>query len=390
MDNRETFKYKIELSYMYNDKLLTFDYTNIKGLVVDYNYIDLNMPIIMIRLALDKNIIDDLIDNESNKSVILTISKYVENAQIKIYRDYIKEEFTYIIAENKNTTKELDYGNSNTLENKKDIQPVQKLINIGLINQRLINNNKKFINNIFNQTSIANIIYYYSQNMKLLVEPITNYTPRNFIIPPLDSFTNLIKYIDDNVGLYKDHNYILFYDLDKTYLISDAGLPIKSKDELMSSVLINIHKTIVDESKIRGLRTNTDVGAYMIDIDNKDVTVMKNDASNIAYEKTVTINSDGKTNVFNTHNDRIRLERTHRNVGKATITDKDIVINIFKSDLDSSVFTINKEYNIKNFAGDPNIDGRFILIRKKEIYIVNNEDFNILNIFTLKKINPST
>ena len=64
-------------------------------------------------------------------------------------------------------------------------------------------------------------------------------------------------------------------------------------------------------------------------------------------------------------------------------------MNRRKGELDSTVFTLNKEYYIKNYDKLADKNGKFLLSAKKEIYIKENEYFNMTTIFTLKKC-PST
>ena len=66
------------------------------------------------------------------------------------------------------------------------------------------------------------------------------------------------------------------------------------------------------------------------------------------------------------------------------------IVNIVKEQLESDVFTINKQYFIKNKTDNTNIpSGRYLLSTKKEIYVKDAESFNMTSIFSFKKC-PST
>lgn len=65
-------------------------------------------------------------------------------------------------------------------------------------------------------------------------------------------------------------------------------------------------------------------------------------------------------------------------------------ISINKNDLDTNVLTPNKVYTIKNYDTHSNKDGKFLLTKKREIYIRTDDTFTLNTILELQKLPEST
>lgn len=381
---RESYRYKITGLYLYNGKTIKIDTENIKSLFIDYNYKDLNMPVMVLKLSLDKNIIDDMIENIGFKTITLRVCKYEENSKIKIYKDYIQEQFHFLIKDSKNNQKDLDYGKTNV--EKQNNLPVHREVTVGLIKQSLIIRNKGFYNNIFKKTSLVNIIGFYSEGVKLLMEPLDNNPIKPFtIIPPIDSYTKLIEYLNITYGLYRNGQYRLFYDFDKTYLLSTSGKDVPSKFEYITTVILEMHDTLIDRSKLKGMITDIDSKSYKIDIDSKDCKTLINTVSQYASKSTMYINGLGEYGAI--PNGSININRTNGDRKPTKMTEEDYIINVMKDSLDTSVLTINKQYFISHYdKSNKNLTSRFLLYRKRDIFTRQNDDYQLLNILTFKRV----
>ena len=71
---------------------------------------------------------------------------------------------------------------------------------------------------------------------------------------------------------------------------------------------------------------------------------------------------------------------------KRQIEDKSIYVNIVKTELDSSIFTINRQYIIRNFDTLGRNTGKFLLSRKREVYTLDNDNFILSCVLTFRKI----
>ena len=71
---------------------------------------------------------------------------------------------------------------------------------------------------------------------------------------------------------------------------------------------------------------------------------------------------------------------------KSSIENKVNRFTMNKNDLDTAVFTINKEYIIKNYDARSNLDGRFLLTRKVEAWTKEDEKFLLNTMLSFDKI----
>lgn len=390
----EQYRYNIEVQYEYDKQLVVLDCTQIHSLIIDYDYDNRNMPIMFLKASIDKNILDDMIKNSTTKTITMIISKYIYNDAMKLKENYIKDTFIYFLPKDMNSNKDLDYNNYT-----KDSIDIYKKVTIGLMKLDNIVNNKRIINDVFRDTTIVNMILKYLSHMKLVIEPISNTnTIPSFIIPPISSISEYIKFLDDYFTLYPT-GYRLFYDYNVTYLISSSGKHIDTNDSNNYSVIINVNNTITEESKIQGMEIDRKQKTYFIEVDSKDINMFQDEATDKTYNTILGIGSDGSNNKvkLNTENidhsiEKTRIERIPNNNlkilnnMKRKIEDKSIYVNVVKTELDTSILTINREYIIRNFDKLGYRNGKFLLSRKREIYTLDNDNFILSCILTFRKI----
>ena len=384
------YRYKIRLQYIINNEEYIIDYKNIHNLLIDYDYDKKNRPVIFATISIDKNILDHMIKNSKEDTINLTISKYNTLSGIYIEEEYIKGEFIYFLPDNLNYNKSLDYSGIES-----DTEDKFKPVTIGLMMKRLIDDNKVMINDIVKDTSMINIIYKHMSHMNVLIEPLKHTDVlKRFIIPPLTTISNFINYIDDYCSLY-DTKYRLFFDHDKTYLISSNGDSIKSQEEDYFSIIMNINNTTTSASKYQGMTVDNFTNSYVIDIDANDIEVYKDEDTIRSKNIIIGVDNDGNTkkSIIDKEGstDKVKIGRiNNNNLDKVELAVKDLknstIINIVKSDLDTSVITINKQYLIKNYVDLKENDGKYLLIRKREVFTREGDEFVLTNLLTMKKI----
>lgn len=387
-----SYRYSIGMTYMYKKKEYPIDSSNIKSLVVDYDYDNRNMPILFITAAIDKNVVDDMIKNSRTKTLILNVAKTTKDASMSIQKNYIYGEFIYFISDDLNDTSELDYSSST-----KESADIYRKITIGLISKNLIDNNKRLTNDIFMNTSLLDIVLKHTSHMNMLVEPLADIIMPRFIVPPLTSISKFIRFVDNYHSLYTT-SYRLFYDFNRTYLISSAGNNIQAKGENNNSIIINVNKSNTQESKAQGMYTDKTNKAYIIQLSSTDIKCLEDKATDISYNKIIGIASNGtyKTVELNLQNaiksiEKVRIERmSNDNVDQINSIRNDILnssmtIHFAKTELDTSVLTMNRKFIIKNYDKLYNKDGIFILSAKKEIYSPDNGSFILTTMISLKK-----
>lgn len=386
---KTVYKYKIKLIYMIDNKEYILDHKNIHNLLIDYDYDNKNRPTLFMKVSIDKNILDDMIKNKDTNTITLVINKYNTLSEFHIEEEYIKSQFIYFLSEELNYQKDLDYEGT-----EKDTEDKFKVINLGMMKKELIDNNKVLINDVIRDTDMMNIVYKHLSHMNILIEPFVNQKPiKHFIIPPITSITSFIEYMNNYNNLYNTR-YRLFFDHNRTYLLSSSGNSVKAKDEDYFSVIININNTITDDSKNQGMYTDNFTNSYIIDMDTNDIEIYKDKNIELSRNTLIGVDNEGnikKASISNNNIEKVKIERiTNNNLEKIDQIKEDIssntIINIHKVDLDSSVITINKQYIVKNYINLRENDGTYLLSRKREIYIREGDDFILSAILTLKKI----
>ena len=386
------YKYNIFLTYVKDGVSLDIKSDKLLTIVIEYDYDRKNMPIILLRAALDKNLIDHMISNK-NKVIILNISKYRESESIQINKTFIQDEFFYILDNNMSYTEDIDYGREN-----KDAEDITRTITIGLVKKDTVLNNKMLINTVYSDTSILDMICSRFTHTKLVIEPFENKNIDNMIITPMESLTKFINYIDNEYTLY-DTQYRLFHDFNKSYLLSSSGKGVPTKDEKYNTVYININNTVTKEAKIEGMREDKDSKAYIVNIDPSNMHISVDNSTTLSYNEIIAVDSEGNSKTVSLNSDvdgsRYRITRINNdnldkldNIKNKIDFGKD-VITIMKEQLDSEVFSINKEFYIHCYDKLKDKNGKYLLVSKKEIYIKEVEGFQMTTILTLKKI-PST
>lgn len=389
-----SYKYNIQLTYMKDDIEINLDYKNILTMAIDYNYEKKNMPTLLIRVGIDKSIIDHMISNKNN-TIILSITKFKESNGIHIRKPVIKSEFFYFLDNNMSFTDDIDYGNKENKENK----DIYKIISLGLIQKDIVLNNKTLINTVYKDTHLLDIICDVFKEKNLVIEPfVNNDDVKCLIVPPMETVSKFLTYLDDRYTFYNTP-YRFFYDFNKTYLLSSSGRGVPVKNEKYNAIFIYVDNTITDKSKFDGMKEDSELKAYMINVDAAAINISVDKATTISYNQIIGVNSEGEYQSVNINSnldgDRYKVTRLSNerfdvldNL-KNELESNNIVINIIKGELDSTVFTLNKEYYIKNYNKLADKNGKFLLSAKKEIYIKESEYFNMTTILTLKKC-PST
>ena len=97
-------------------------------------------------------------------------------------------------------------------------------------------------------------------------------------------------------------------------------------------------------------------------------------------------NASDKQMIVRVKNDNVNMVK---NV-KAQVELENVKLSVNKNDLDSSVMTINKEYIIKNIDAQSANDGKFLLSRKRELFIRQDTNFVMNTMLDFKRLKNST
>lgn len=399
----EQYNYRIVLKYINSSNVeVEIDSNQLQYILIDKNFDACNMPVISIFGSIEKNILDDMIRNMDNNIVTLGIYKYdATNQNDNITDKYFHDRFIYILNEDVSKTDKID--NPNGIDSKTG-NTQYKEVNLFLIQQDAINNNRQTINGVYHNASTNSLILQTTNYLgKVLLEPIRYDTAYDqIIIPPLDSISNYIRYLNDNLGVFYDTQYRFFIDFDATYIVSSAGNPIRARNQYVYTIVVDIKEIDVETSEEPGAYVDIVSGKYTIGIDASKVEYNKNHVTNKLVNKVTVINSKGDvferdiednqakiTGIINkvmnvSNNDKNVINSISSNIESSNIT-----LSIVKNDLDASLFTINKEYIIKDPLHDE-YNGRYILTQSKQLFIKQNENFIMSTVLSFKKVSNKT
>lgn len=394
----EQYNYKIVLKYIDSTNVeVEIDSTQIQYILIDKDFDNINMPVISIFGSIEKNILDDMIKNMNSNLVTLGIYKYDNTNQSDNITDkYFNDRFIYIINEDLSKTDKLD--NPDGIDSKTGNRQYKE-VNIFLIQQDAVNNNRQTFNGVYHNASMNSLILQISNYLgKVLLEPIkydTKYT--QVIIPPIDSVSNYIRYLNDNLGVFYDTPYRFFIDFDATYIVSSSGNAVRARNQYTYTIAIDIKEIDVNISEEQGAYVDLNTGKYTIAIDTSKVEYTKNNVTNKMVNKVTVINAKGDVFEQEISDNQARITSTINQVLSITNNDQNVInpissnieannvnLTIVKNDLDASLFTINKEYIINDPLHE-SYSGRYILAQTKQLFIKQNGNFIMSTVLSFRK-----
>ena len=393
-NHTDIYKYTANLTYILDNKVYDIETTSIRTIAIDYDYDKMNMPMIFMTLGIYKSLANIMILNQNTGHFILDIKRCISNSDMPgLYRDYISDKFIYFI------TGDIDVDD--TVEISEDAPDDDTTVTLGLLSLDHVNKNKKVVNGIING-KLSSAMYYLTSHLPIVIEPPTNNIMlENTILPPVNSVAKSLEFLN-SINVFYNTPYRFFIDFNHAYLISSSGKAVKSKGENIGSVMITINHDDTAEAKIQGMITNKNQSLYEIYANSKDCEVSDIGLSEKSYRNisaTTTSGSFNKATLSTVSKDSGVISKTktirvsNDNSGlldniTASIDQSAIQVLIQKIDIDSSIFTINKEYIIRA-DGAYNRDtynGKYLLTRKRELYMRDNETFTMDTMLLFKKV----
>lgn len=395
------YKYKVEMSYLdlVRNKNTIIRTECIKSVIIDHNY-DVNcMPIVFAVLQLDKTLVDDMILNINNNLILMAVYKYNDLTETKEEIEVFRDRFTYFLSDDVNKNESIDYNEINMDEN---IGNLYRRLTIGLMSVSHINNNKKMIElNVTNNTIYDCVKYCMSHFNNLIIEPFSfNDTYDRIIMPAQESVNKALKYLNSYRVFY--YTPFRFYqDFNYTYLISSSGRAIPKNNELYSSVVIQIKDIDEIDANDIGIAVNKASNTYEVLVSYADTNVYDNTLSNKSRTKIKGISSSGSTTKSLLHTTtylkdkvkNIRLNNDNDNAIynlEADSNSKNVLLYFSKNDLDMDLLTINKRISVHHIDRYTEHNGDYLLYRKRECLIRENESFIMNTMVNLRKIEKSS
>lgn len=377
--------YDISVNFIYGSKSESIPNPRILSMVINSDYYSSSkiQPSIYLSISVNTTLYNKILDKKGTAQFVIKNLKYNYVAKSISKKKYFNKEFDYIVYPNTYSV-----GGDDTGEVKKDDY---RKITIGLYSKKSIEDNEKeIVNGIYPNTNTISIIHNYTSHMKMVIEKFIDNDNRTIAIPPINSVSRLLRYLNDDVAAFYDSKYIYFQDFNYTYLVSSKGVFTDAKDSSYGSFKFNI-QDLNSDNKEGGMILNNKM--YIVNVDSANVDIKTNNINDIKIDNISTISPTGKirtTKISSGKKNRF-IKLSHDNPNyinqlRTEITSQKTNITITKVDIDASVFTPNKEYNIIAKSSLKYIEGKYQLISKREVYIQDNEKFICTTSLQLQKI----
>ena len=377
------YRYEISAIFVNKDEIHEILQESISAIITNYDYDTNNMPLIYMEFSVKSELYDIMVTNISTAKIILTMKRYDKNTKSGLSKIMMRKEFSYLMQTDPDYHKPLD-----RLEGSRELNPTSyKKGVIVLIDQELMDNNKVLYNDIIKDSNMISIVHKYTKHMPMVIEPFTNNEDIPvIIIPPIASIKDLLDFLN-KFSCFYDEGYRYFRDFDKTYILSNKGNPVQDDSDKYDTFIIKIMDTTSEETKSAGIITDPTQKAYILQVDALDTHVNINIARDKEYNHIIGITSSGeviKEDLLlsqDNEKEKVLLQRLCndnikyiKNI-KSSIDSSSVVIQLSRTEIDSSIITPNKEYIIKNYREYSEYNGRYILSSKKEIYMQQDGEF---------------
>lgn len=383
------FNYTPSLELMVDAKSYNFPRNSVRSIIIDDNYDKNTMPIIYIKVRISSVLYNRLVLNADKGTISFRLFKYTRDNISSAREIYIEDNFTYIMTSDPNYNEILDQYVANTSTTDTETSETYMEGFIALMSLKCIENNKIFVNDIIKNCNLISAIHKYTNHMTMCIEPLDYIdTIGQHIIPPITTVTDLLKWFDENFTLYKT-GYRYFRDFDTTYLLSTKGNAVLSKtNNKFDTVVFSVRDPLDDIGKSNAMELDSGNHAYIIYVDASDTSIKIDRTKNKHYNSIIGVDSMGNTleEALNipespTLSEKPILERTLSDnldniyATKNAIESSSIIISIKKSEVDSTIFSPNKEYQIRNYNKNRLFDGKYILSYKKEVILRQDDGY---------------
>lgn len=394
------YNYTPTVELMIGTKNYTFPRNSIRTIIIDDSYDKNTMPIIYIKVRISSVLYNKLVLNANKGTISFRLFKFTRDTKSSIREVYIEDNFTYIMTSDPNYNEALEQFVNNTNTDDTESSDTYMEGFIGLMSLQCIEDNKKLINDIIKDSNLPSIVHKYTNHMNMCIEPFEYVDViKQHIIPPMTTITSLLKWLNDNFTFYKS-GYRYFRDFTTTYLLSMNGRAVSDGTSRFNTIVFSIRDPLDHLGKVNSMELDNTNHAYIIYVDASDTSIHIDRTTNKHYNSILGV--DGIGNTVQEHlnlpespmlSEKVLLERTYPNnieniySTKTAIESASVIVTIRKSEIDSTIFSPNKEYQIKNYSDNREFDGRYLLSYKKEI-ILRQDDGYIGGVAVgLRKIN---
>lgn len=391
------FKYKLEMSLLIGKKYYEIPRNSVKTILISSDYDKNNMPIIYMRIRMSSTLYNQMVLNNDRATISFRLFKFDDKSVSGVVESYIEDNFTYVMPTDPNYNEAMEQYVSGSSTAYNDNADAYMEGYIALTSLKLVGDNVKLINTIVKDADIMSIVHKFTSHMNMCIEPFDNRDHIDqMIIPPITTISKLLAYLNDQYCFYKN-GYRYFRSFNTTYLLSANGNAVKEGINSFNTIIISICDPLDEKGKSNAIDLDRTNHAYIIYVDAKKTSISVDKFANKQYNSIIGVDTEG-----NTIQEELRVPPTPDSTEKTIITRTDsldyiynikravesvaVILTVSKTEIDSSLFTPNKEYQIKHYSSSREYDGKYILSYKKEVLVQQGEEYigNIL--FGLRRI----
>lgn len=391
------FKYKLEMSLLIGKKYYEIPRNSVKTILISSDYDKNNMPIIYMRIRMSSTLYNQMVLNNDRATISFRLFKFDDKSVSGVVESYIEDNFTYIMPTDPNYNEAMEQYVSGSSTAYNDNADTYMEGYLALTSLKLVGDNVKLINTIVKDTDIMSIVHKFTSHMNMCIEPFDNRDHIDqMIIPPITTISKLLAYLNDQYCFYKN-GYRYFRSFNTTYLLSANGNAVKEGINSFNTIIISICDPLDEKGKSNAIDLDRTNHAYIIYVDAKKTSISVDKFANKQYNSIIGVDTEG-----NTVQEELRVPPTPDSTEKTIITRTDsldyiynikravesvaVILTVSKTEIDSSLFTPNKEYQIKHYSSSREYDGKYVLSYKKEVLVQQGEEYigNIL--FGLRRI----
>lgn len=392
-----SYKYTVSMAYLDQKRGKSTDIRTecIKFIIIDHNYEDNYMPIIYASISLDKKLVDDMILNCNDNLFMIALFKYDELTNEKQEIECFRKKFTYFLPNSVNSHDSVDY-NEDTVD--EHLGNSYTNITLGLMCIDHINNNKQSFKILEKNITIGQATKQVMNHFdNLIMEPIGDSTiiPQ-LMLPEKNSVSKTLRSLN-NIRVLYETPYRYYQDFNFTYLLSSSGRAIKKNNEIYSSVILSIEDIVSSSANEVGVIINKTSKTYEVNVNYISTEVYDNTIINKSQTNLVGMTSSGviksslknKASYITEKDNTIRLNNDNEGMLNNIAADKNnsnFLVYLQKEDLDTDLLTPNKRITIHHIDRYKEHNGDYLIYRKRECYVREDESFILNTMVNLKEI----
>lgn len=391
------FKYTLEMSLLVGTKYYSIPKNAVKTIIINSDYDKNNMPIIYLRVRVSTTLYNQMVLNSDKATISFRLFKYDDKSISGIKESYIEDNFTYSMPTDPNYNESMEQYVSNSSTVNSDNAESYLEGYIALTSLHLVADNMKMINAILKDTDVMSIVHKYTSHMNMCIEPFDNRDHIDqLIIPPITSISKLLSFLNNEYCFYKN-GYRYFRSFNTTYLLSANGNPIQDGINTYNTIIISICDPLDNKGKSNAIDLDRTNHAYIVYVDASSTTLKIDKFANKSYNSIIGVDTEGNTlqedlNIPATPDstEKAMFERIDNleylyNI-KSAVESSTVMVIISKTEIDSSIFSPNKQYQIKHYSQSREYDGKYILSYKKEIMMQQGDQYIGNVLFALRRI----